>query len=421
MTTTNSITAVKIDTANKPKYNENDVRQIAAEAAQQAVTDLLNRLMSGSATLDNCNTGFQLLNPNEKETEAVSTAKIRRRININGSDCWISASSEQEYAEKAAALLSGIQVAKPSDGIPSAHNFKEFADNWFQIYNKPSLSLAAAITNERQLRLYLYPAFGEKNIEDITSDDIQNLFNSMENMKKASKDKTKNVLNMIFNHAIDQDIINKNPLKSSSIRITGGTSEKIPAYTVDEMKFFAASIDKISNPYDRAWFALMLFHPLRPEECLGLKHKNIYMLNETKVMQIAAVVTHPGRSAPLYVEKLKTDVSRRILQIAPAALPYIPDGEPEEFVVGGDKAMSYTMTCHMCERIAKDIGYEGKITPRRFRTTVASDLYAATHDEKLVQNSLGHSKHSATAMNHYIETRQALNTTGTIVQSVYLN
>ena len=51
--TTNQFSAAKIDTATEALYNENDVRQIAAEAAQQAVTDLLNRLMSGPATLEN--------------------------------------------------------------------------------------------------------------------------------------------------------------------------------------------------------------------------------------------------------------------------------------------------------------------------------------------------------------------------------
>lgn len=342
--------------------------------------------------------------------------KIRRKINIAGFKHWIAANSEQDYAEKIAVLLGG-----KSKEEHSSHNFKTFADNWFETYNKPNISTAAALTNERQLRLYIYPQIGDKNIEDVTSDDVQKLFNAMGSMKKTSKDKTKNVLNMIFNHAIDENIIQKNPLRSSSIRLKGQSGEKIPAYSVEDMKFFVSSISKVKNVYDRAWFALMLFHPLRPEECLGLKHKNIQIINGIKVMKLCATVTHPTRCAPVYAEKMKTDQSVRTLQIAPAALPFIPSGEPEDFVIGGKEPLSYTMCRHMCKRIAKDIGYDGKIIPRRFRTTVASDLYAVTHDEKLVQNSLGHSKHSATAMNHYIESRQQLDNTGSLVQSVYLS
>lgn len=374
---------------------------------QRVIRSVLKDL--GAAKLDN---GIPSVPSPESETDM----KIRRKVTIGGEDHWIAANTEQEYADKLAAMLGG-RLEPPR----TQHNFKAFADNWFETYNKPNISTAAALTNERQLRLYVYPQLGDKSIEDVTSDDVQKLFNSMGDMKRSSKDKTKNVLNMIFNHAVDENIIQRNPMSSSSLRIKGGSSEKIPAYSVEDMKFFVSSISKVKDPSDRAWFALMLFHPLRPEECLGLKYKNITTVDGIKVMKLCATVTHPSRCSPVYSEKMKTDQSIRTLQIAPAAIPYIPDGDPENFVIGGENPLSYTMCRHMCQRIAKDIGYDGKIIPRRFRTTVASDLYAVTHDEKLVQNSLGHSKHSATAMNHYIESRQHLDHTGTLVQSVYLS
>ena len=36
------------------------------------------------------------------------------------------------------------------------------------------------------------------------------------------------------------------------------------------------------------------------------------------------------------------------------------------------------------------MGFDGSITPRRFRTTVATDISDRTHDLKLVQGMLGH-------------------------------
>ena len=53
MTTTNTIALQQIDTTPTSLYNDDAVRQIAQEAAQQAVADLMNRLMSGGAMLDN--------------------------------------------------------------------------------------------------------------------------------------------------------------------------------------------------------------------------------------------------------------------------------------------------------------------------------------------------------------------------------
>ena len=53
MTATNTIALQQIDTTPTSLYNDDAVRQIAQEAAQQAVADLINRLMSGGAMLDN--------------------------------------------------------------------------------------------------------------------------------------------------------------------------------------------------------------------------------------------------------------------------------------------------------------------------------------------------------------------------------
>ena len=357
--------------------------------------------------------------PSNEETDM---SRIKRRIIIDGTEYWVTADSERGLLQKAFELgtLNAASGVAPVKSATSGHNFREFASNWFDVYNKPSIETVSAITNERQLKKYLYPAFGAMDIEDITTDHIQQLFNSMGNLAKATKDKTKHVLNMILEHAVAKHIITVNPLSCRSLRITGKQSEKIPAYSVNDMKFFAQNIHRVKNPSDRAWLALMVYHPLRPEESLGLQYKNIITGDDgQRIMRIWATVTHPDRSKPLYKERLKTDSSRRVMAISEAALPYLGNGDSEDFVVGGKSPMSYTAVRHMCRRIAKDMGYSGTITPRKFRTTVASDLYAATHDVKLVQKSLGHAKFSQVAIDHYIELRQEIDTSGSIVANVY--
>lgn len=51
--TTLTVLTDKIDTTGTTLYNEDAVRQIAQEAAQQAVADFVNRIISGGAMLDN--------------------------------------------------------------------------------------------------------------------------------------------------------------------------------------------------------------------------------------------------------------------------------------------------------------------------------------------------------------------------------
>lgn len=57
-----------------------------------------------------------------------------------------------------------------------------------------------------------------------------------------------------------------------------------------------------------------------------------------------------------------------------------------------------------CERIEKDTGFEEAITPRRFRTTVLTDLYDATKDIKQTQLSAGHTSANMT-LKHYVKGR----------------
>ena len=59
-------------------------------------------------------------------------------------------------------------------------------------------------------------------------------------------------------------------------------------------------------------------------------------------------------------------------------------------MIGGPKPVSYTQLRGIRKRVNLDTRFGETITPRRFRTTVATDISAATHDLKLVQQMLGH-------------------------------
>ena len=54
--------------------------------------------------------------------------------------------------------------------------FKDYAIKWFEVYSKPNIEIVIATTYARQLKKYLVPYFGDIDIEDITTDDIQRFF-----------------------------------------------------------------------------------------------------------------------------------------------------------------------------------------------------------------------------------------------------
>lgn len=357
-------------------YNSSEVEEIVANA--------MLRVISSSQNLNN------VIYPDrwwesEEEIMSKNKSKIRRPITINGTQVWVSADSEQEYADKILQLHNGS-----APGPKEKHLFRTYAENWFETYSKPNITPVTVATYERQLNNHIYPILGDLYLEDITTDDIQRLFNKMGNkVAKATKLKVKIVLNQIFKMAYEKRAIDRNPMLSTSLKISGKESEETQPYTVEQMQFLAEHLSELDDPEERAWLALSISLPLRPEEVLGLQWKHLD--TEKGMVLICNTVTHPHRSAPSFQEYTKTDSSRRSLYLPKETLSYLPQkGEPDDFVVGGKEAISYTRLRTIRKHIEKKLGFDDKITPRRFRTTVATDISAETHNIKLVQQMLGH-------------------------------
>lgn len=331
-----------------------------------------------------------------EETMSINKKRIRREITLNGVKVWITADSEQEYANK---LLKLAGAAQPTN-TGEKHLFRDYSDRWFNVFSKPNVANVTALTYERQLISHIYPIIGDKNLEDITVSDVQEIFNAMgDHVKQDTKNKVKIVLNQIFKMAVEEGLMARNLIQSSSLKIKGMAASATEPYSVEQMRYLAAHLEDVVNPTERAWLALSISLPLRPEEVLGLLWENV---DEEKCeLHIRNTVTHPTRNEPEFKTYTKTATSRRDLAIPKEILAYLPErGQPKEFVIGGKKAITYTQLRGIRKRINWQTRFGETITPRRFRTTVATDISAMTHDLKLVQKMLGHSTPQMT-LKHY--------------------
>ncbi len=345
--------------------------------------------------------------PFQQGVEGMAT-KINRTVTVDGIKRWIHANSEQEYADKLLKLFD----RKPPE--TSKHPFSEYAWNWFELYSKPNVETATAITYRRQLTRYLLPTFGGVAIEDITTDAIQRLFNSMDKAK-ATKDKVKIVLNQILEAAKEDKLITDNPLKSKRLRITGTASKATEPYSLEQMHYLVQHIPDIRQPIDRAYLALQALHPMRLEEVLGLQWADID--TENNAIHIRRAVTHPTRNQP-EVKLPKTESSIRTIGLSSVAIPYLTGGNGNDFLLGGKNPLSYTQVRRMCDRIKKDTGFAEKITPLRFRTTTLSDIYDQTKDIKLTQALAEHTSADMT-LKYYVKGRQNVASTTAIIGTIY--
>ena len=340
----------------------------------------------------------------------IEMAKITRTITLNGAKHWIRANTEQEYAEKLLKLVGSQNTAAEH----SKHPFDDYAMTWFETYSKPNIETVTATTYKRQLTLHLLPAFSGLAVEDITTDDVQRLFNGMGG-SKATKDKAKMVLNQILDAAVEDGLISKSPLKSKRIKITGKASQATVPYSVEQMRFLVQHIEDIKDPLDRAYLAIQALHPLRLEEVLGLQGADIDQ--ENMAIHILRAVTHPTRNQP-EIKDTKTQSSARTIGLSALAVSHLPQVAEGEFVFGGNKPLSYTQVRRMCDRIKRDTGFSENITPIRFRTTVLTDLYDQTKDIKLAQAAAGHTT-SAMTLRYYVKGRETISKAAAVVDRAY--
>ncbi len=325
---------------------------------------------------------------------SIKKKKIRREVLLHGVKVWVTADTEQEYADK----LLRLAGAAASGG--EKHPFKIYVQNWFEVFSKPNVANVTALTYERQLNNHIYPTLGDKMIEDVTPADVQKIFNSMpDDAKQETKNKVKIVLNQIFKMAIDDGLIARNPLQSSSVKIKGKAASATEPYSVEQMRYLATHLEEIKRPMDRVWLAISISLPLRPEEVLGLKWADVDL--ENCVIHVHNTVTHPTRNEPEFKPYTKTASSVRDLTFPKEILAYLAEpGRPDEFMIGGTKPISYTQLRGIRKRVNWDTHFGETITPRRFRTTVATDISAMPHDLKLVQQMLGHASPQMT-LKHY--------------------
>lgn len=351
---------------------------------------LLYTLSSIDAKLENL---IQHSCPDKEDNMPLNIKKIRRHVYVNGRQVWVCADSEQEYADKLISLAGRYSPV-------SSHNFREYAERWFEVFARPNVAQVTALTYRRQLDNYILPVIGDKSVETVEASDLQMIFNSMgDHVCTATKAKVKIVLNQIFKMAVDDHIIGVNPMNSSSIRVKGQISATTEPYTLEQMRYLAAHLNDISREIDRAWLALSLALPLRPEEVLGLKWEDIDVPNRT--VYVRNTVTHPTRNEPEFKPYTKTASSVRSLTFPNDILAYLPEpGAPDEFVIGGESPVTYTQLRQIRKRINWETKFGETIVPRRFRTTVATDISAKTHDLKLVQRMLGHAN-PQTTLKHY--------------------
>lgn len=235
-------------------------------------------------------------------------------------------------------LLNKIEAEKEKTfQIKSNYTFEEVVDLFLEEKDSSTLRRYTIKDYETILRTRFVPIFGDKDIAEITADDVQKFF-IKEQKKYSSKTLAnyKNPLNQVFKKAIRMQLIQFNPFASLDCSIFNYKQQTMTKHmTLSEKKEFVENNNRI-DPFNETevlklidtatgsfknFIALLYFTALRPSEMVYLEWKNVNF--EEKYLFVEGAIT--GKQTKEEEDFTKTVASRRTVYLSDIAMSYMKD------------------------------------------------------------------------------------------------
>lgn len=164
---------------------------------------------------------------------------------------------------------------------------------------------------------------GTKNIDKITSDEIQVYINSLKDLSNSSINKIYQQLNQAFKIAINRGYLMRNPMINVIKPRSCKEDKVVRALTVDEQQAFTDYIlnKDIKDCKYRNVFLIQMYMGLRVGEVLALTTHDIDL--RSKRINIHRTLTTDENNAIIMGNTTKTYAGKRILPIPDFLYPYI--------------------------------------------------------------------------------------------------
>lgn len=187
---------------------------------------------------------------------------------------------------------------------------------------------------EKDLQQHFIPAFGYKKIKDITTNDLQEFFVSLQVSPKRLAN-LKIPINHLFQKAMRMNLLDKNPLlyvdknlfktrKHKDTNSLNSIEEKINKIEEEDNNIDPFSEEEIKTILNTAkgkfknYLAILFFTGMRPSELIYLEWKNVDF--EKRVLIVEGAIT--GKQTDKERNLTKTYASRRTVYLSSQAIFY---------------------------------------------------------------------------------------------------
>ncbi|HUF49280.1 MAG TPA: tyrosine-type recombinase/integrase [Longimicrobiales bacterium] len=217
--------------------------------------------------------------------------------------------------KKAAQRALTQMLADKSAGVlapRSKDTLDAFLDDWIVTTVTPSVRPQTRSQYEQTLRRYVRPHLGAVPLTQITAADVRGLCAKL--TAAGLSPRTVRSAHECLRNALEQAVLDKiipsNPARSRAVqkalpKVVRGERVTIPADRI------AGFLDVVLGDPTAAYWVLLLFSGLRPEEALGLRWADI----RGETVHVSRVLVRKRGDVPMHIAEPKSASSRRAVPV----------------------------------------------------------------------------------------------------------
>lgn len=364
------------------------MQTLAQQVAAQTADEVIRRLNLDNRTDES-------LGISESEGDNDMPKRLRELITVNGKPRWVTGVSMQQLFDNYVQALVNEGIITWTGIDSEAPLVRDYIRDFYDTYKQDQVE-TTIIARERIIKNHILPQFGERRIDNITTSECQAWFNAL-NKKYARETilKIKNVIYPVFEAAVEDRLIERNPLHSRFIKIGGRDTvphKAIPREKMQQIRLEASTLDR----KEKLMVALLSYTGMRFEEVLGIRWEDI----NNDWITIQRAVVHPKRNAPL-IKAPKTKTSNRIVPYKQELKDLIEDCRSTGFILAsskdpsGETPLSYTEARRVFEKIRTRFDIK-EYSAHDFRDTCATEWRENGVPLDIIARLLGHAKTDTT-------------------------
>ena len=205
-------------------------------------------------------------------------------------------------------------------------NFKQLAnltldawyEYWFNEIKGDTIRYNTKKIYKKDYLLHIKPILGNMLVKEIKPIHCQNVLNSLKNYSQATIGNVRILMSMLFESALENDMILKNPLTKNVKCISSQKTKERQPLSIKEQKLFL-QVAKDCSFYNQ--FALLLQTGLRIGELIGLRWEDVDMDN--RILHVRRTLVFQKSPKSWMVSETKTKAGTRDIPLTQEAIDII--------------------------------------------------------------------------------------------------